>query len=62
MSNPNPKNEMKYDIKIIFGKNHEMIWSCGDKTKEETQELAQIVKAKYPEAEVTIEEKTNIFA
>jgi hypothetical protein len=53
---------MDYEITIAFSKNHEMIWSCDGKTKEEAEALAETIRAKYPEAEVTIEEKTNIFA
>jgi|LakMenEpi03Aug12_release.lakeMendotaPanAssembly.Ray.scaffolds.fasta_scaffold782120_2 hypothetical protein len=61
-TNPNPKNEMDYEITIAFSKNDEMTWSCDGKTKEQTEALAETIRAKYPEAQVTIEEKTNIFA
>lgn len=59
---PNPKNEMEYEITIAFSKNHEMTWSCDGKTKEQTEALAETIRAKYPEAQITIEEKINIFA
>ena len=61
-TNPNPKDEMDYEITIAFSKNDEMTWSCDGKTKEQTEALAETIRAKYTEAEVAIEEKTNIFA
>lgn len=48
---------MNYKIKITFNKNHEMIWTCGGKTIEETLALANTIMIKYPEAQVTIVEK-----
>lgn len=53
---------MEYEITITFSKNHEMTWPCDGKTKEQTEALAETIRAKYPEANVTLEEKTDIFA
>ena len=45
---------MEYEITIAFSKNHEMTWSCDGKTKEQTEALAETMRAKYPDAQVTI--------
>jgi hypothetical protein len=52
---------MSYEITIAFSKNHEMTWPCDGKTKEEAQALAETIKVKYPEAQVTVEEMENVF-
>ena len=51
---------MDYEITITFSENHEMIWSCDGKTKEQTEALAETIRVKYPEAEVTIGEATKL--
>ena len=52
---------MSHEITIAFSKNHEMTWPCDGKTKEEAQALAEAIRIKYPEAQVTIEDKENII-
>lgn len=49
------------EITITFSKNHEMTWPCNGKTKDEAQALVEAIKVKYPEAQVTIEEKQDTF-
>ena len=62
MSNPNPKNEMDYEITIAFSKNEEMVYPLNNKTEKEAKYFLESVIAQFPEAEVTMEGKTNIFA
>jgi len=48
---------MNYEITIMFGKHHELTWPFDGKTKKEMQALVEAIKVKYPEAQVTVEEK-----
>ncbi len=44
-----------YEITIVFGKNHEMVYTLMNKTEEEAMKFASNIKAKYPEADVSVE-------
>ena len=44
-----------YEMTIVFGKNHEMVHTLLNKTEEEAMEFASNIKAKYPEADVSVE-------
>ena len=53
---------MDYEITIAFSKNEEMVYPLNNKTEKEAKYFLESVIAQFPEAEVTMEEKKNIFA
>jgi hypothetical protein len=46
-----------YEITIVFGKNHEMVHTLLNKTEDEAMEFASNIKAKYPDADVSVEKE-----
>jgi hypothetical protein len=46
-----------YEITIAFGKNHEMVHTLMNKTEDEAMEFASSIKAKYPDADVSVKKE-----
>ncbi len=46
-----------YEVTIVFGKNHEMVHTLLNKTEDEALEFAFNIKAKYPDADISVEKE-----